>query len=491
MKSSESRQLTFVFADSPVTVHSAGASSRGPQTYLPGQEYLQHQAEVNLADETDTRTTDSGQLLERVAWLPNLARALLKVASNKGAPGVDGESVESAMEHAPQLLANLHRALTDGTYSPGDIRRVWIPKPGGGNRGLGIPNVVDRIVQQATLQVLEPIFEPTFHDSSHGFRRRRGAKTAIAEAEGYFREGYGTTVDIDLSKFFDRVHHQRLLSQLAKHIGDGRVLKLIHRMLKAKVVLPDGTSSPTQEGAPQGGPLSPLLSNVVLNELDWELERRGLRFVRYADDFSIFVRSRRAGERVMASVQKFIEQRLRLKVNEDKSSVSQPYNLSFLGFHLRKSSDGSISIGISANTKKRVNARIRELTPRTWGNRFDRCVERLNRYLTGWMGYFRLCTSTSSFSNMDAHIRRRLRAILVRQKKRSRHLLRHLQTRGVSRGQAWKTAYHIRNVWRRSCSFGVHKAYSNAWFAQRLVSLLERWQDLHATSPVKGQLTLF
>ena len=480
-----------MFADSPVTVHSAGASTRGPQTHLPGQEYLQHQAEVNLADETDTRAADSGQLLERVAWLPNLARALLKVASNKGAPGVDGDSVELAVERAPELLAELHRALIAGTYVPGDIRRVWIPKPGGGDRGLGIPNVVDRIVQQATLQVLEPIFEPTFHDSSHGFRRRRGAQTAIAEAERYFAEGYAITVDIDLSKFFDRVHHQRLLSRLAQLIDDGRVLKLIHRMLKAKVVLPDGTSSPTQEGAPQGGPLSPLLSNVVLNELDWELERRGLRFVRYADDFSIFVRSRRSGERVMASVQRFIEQRLRLKINEDKSSVSQPHDLSFLGFHLRKSSDGAISIDISAKTKKRVNARIRELTPRTWGNRFDRCVERLNRYLTGWIGYFRLCTSIRSFSNIDAHIRRRLRAILVRQKKRSRHLFRHLQTRGISRGQAWKTAYHIRNVWRRSCSFGVHKAYSNAWFADRLVSLCGRWQNLQPPSQVQGQLMLF
>lgn len=480
-----------MFADSPDALQSSGASSRGPQTYLPGQEYLLHQAEVNLTDETDTRITDSGQLLERVAWLPNLARALLKVASNKGAPGVDGESVESAVEHAPQLLANLHQALMDGTYIPGDIRRVWIPKPGGGERGLGIPNVVDRIVQQAVLQVLEPIFEPTFHNSSHGFRRRRGAQTAIAEAKGYFAEGYGTTVDIDLSKFFDRVHHQRLLSRLAQRVGDVRILKLIHLMLKAKVVLPDGSSSPTQEGAPQGGPLSPLLSNVVLDELDWELSRRGLRFVRYADDFSIFVRSRRAGDRVMASVQRFIEDRLRLQVNTEKSSVSQPFDLSFLGFSLRKASDGSISVSISAKTKQRLSARIRELTPRTWGNSFARCVERANRYLTGWVGYFRLCTSSSSFSNFDAHIRRRLRAILVRQKKRSRHLFRHLQTRGVSRGQAWKTAYQIRSVWKRSSSFGVHKAYSNAWFEQRLVSLCVRWKELQPAPQVQGQLMLF
>lgn len=481
-----------MFADSPASLQRSGASSRGPQTYLPGQEYLQHQAAVNLTSEADTRATDSGPLLERVAWLPNLARALLKVASNKGAPGVDGESVESVVEHAPQLLSDLHRALMDGTYIPGDIRRVWIPKPGGGgDRGLGIPNVVDRIVQQALLQLLEPIFEPTFHNSSHGFRRRRGAQTVIAEAKGYFAEGYGITVDIDLSKFFDRVHHQRLLGRLAQHIGDGRILKLIHRMLKARIVLADGSSSPTHEGAPQGGPLSPLLSNVVLDELDWELSRRGLRFVRYADDVSVFVRSRRAGERVMISVQRFIEERLRLEVNADKSSVSQPFDLSFLGFRLRKKSDGGITINISAKTKQRLNARIRELTPRVWGNSFARCVERVNRYLNGWMGYFRFCTHRSTFKHFDAHIRRRLRAILVRQKKRSRHLFRHLQTRGVSRATAWKTAYRTGGTWKRSASFGVHQAYSNAWFAQRLVSLCVRWQELQPARRVKEQLMLF
>lgn len=480
-----------MFADSPKALLSSGASSRGPQTHLPGQEYLQHQAEVNLTSEEDARATDHSRLLERVAWLPNLAHALLKVASNKGAPGVDGESVESAVEHAPQLLADLHQALMDGTYIPGDIRRVWIPKPGGGERGLGIPNVVDRIVQQAVLHVLEPIFEPTFHNSSHGFRRRRGAQTAIAEAKGYLSEGFGITVDIDLSKFFDRVHHQRLLCRLAQQIGDGRILKLIHRMLKAKVVLPDGTSSRTHEGTPQGGPLSPLLSNVVLDELDWELSRRGLRFVRYADDFSVFVRSRRAGERVMASVQRYIEDRLHLRVNADKSSVSRPFDLSFLGFQLRKKSDGEIAINISAKTKQRLNTRIRELTPRVWGNSFARCVERVNRYLNGWMGYFRLCTHQSTFKHFDAHIRRRLRAILVRQKKRRRHLFRHLQTRGVSRATSWKTAYSIRGLWKQSASPGVHLAYSNAWFAQRLMSLCSRWQELQPAPRVAGQLMLF
>jgi group II intron reverse transcriptase/maturase len=209
---------------------------------------------------------------------------------------------------------------------------VWIPKPGGGERGLGIPNVVDRWVQQAVLQVLEPIFEPRFHRSSHGFRANRGAHTAIAEAKQYLGEGYRVVVDLDLSKFFDRVHHQRLLNRLGQQVGDRRVLNLVKQMLKAKVVMPDGTKVTTEEGTPQGGPLSPLLSNIVLDEWDWELERRGLRFVRYADDCNIFVRSERAGQRVMSSTRRFLEAKLRLQINEAKSSVTQPENVHFLGF---------------------------------------------------------------------------------------------------------------------------------------------------------------
>ena len=459
-----------------------------------GRSYLLHEADRNLANETDAPTDiyDAGhcRLLERVASLPNLARALLFVARNKGAAGVDGVSTEEVVEAASDLLPKIRHALITGTYQPGDIRRVWIPKPGGGERGLGIPNVIDRVVQQAVLLQLEPIFEPTFHDSSHGFRRYRGAQTAIAEATKYFDEGYGVTVDIDLSKFFDRVHHQRLLAQLGKRVGDGRVLKLVHRMLKAKVVLPDGTRVMSEEGTPQGGPLSPLLSNIVLDELDWELDRRGLRFVRYADDFSVFVRSERAGNRVMASVKRFIERQLRLVINEEKSSVSDPFDLNFLGFWLRKNGKGEVSILISQRTEQRMSVRLRELTPRNWGGSFASCVERVNRYLNGWIGYFRLCTGTSSFGDFDAHIRRRLRAILVRQKKRRRHLYRHLLRRGISHRMASKSAYGIRGHWARSASFGIQKAYSNAWFAERLVSLRVRWQDFRTEGAMK-QLELF
>lgn len=493
MKSSGSSQLNFVFADN--SPPAKGESGSGlTEDVSPGRAYLLHTADGNLTTETDAPAEDhhhrGDRLLERVASLPNLARALLFVARNKGAAGVDGVSTQEVEESAPDLLPKIRQALLSETYQPGDIRRVWIAKQGGGERGLGIPNVIDRVVQQAVMLQLDPIFEPHFHDSSHGFRRQRGARTAIRQATGYFEEGFGYTVDIDLSKFFDRVNHQRLLGRMSQRVGDGRVLKLVGRMLKAKVVMPDGTHVLSEEGTPQGGPLSPLLSNIVLDELDWELDRRGLRFVRYADDFSVFVQSKRAGERVMASVTRFIERKLRLVVNEEKSSVSGPYDLTFLGYHLGKNSQGEVSIRISDRTAKRLRVRIRELTPRNWGQTFASCVDRVNRYLSGWIGYFRMCTEAHSFQYFDAHIRRRLRVILVRQKKRPRHLYRYLLRRGISPGMAWKTAYEIRGIWQRSASFGIHKTYSNAWFAERLVSLRDRWREFHP-SGAPTQLLLF
>jgi len=466
-----------VFADSP-----PGGKDDTPSGVSAGKAFLLHIASVKEANDSDTRAIDdSSRLLEQASSVSNLARALLKVARNKGTAGVDGRSVKEVVDDAPQLLPKLRRELLSGSYRPGDIRRVWIPKPGGGQRGLGIPNVVDRVVQQALLQVLEPLFEPTFHDSSHGFRPHRGAPTAIAEAKKYLNDGCVWTVDIDLSKFFDRVHHQRLLNRMAQQVEDGRILKLVHQLLKAQVVLPDGTRTVSDEGTPQGGPLSPLLSNIVLDELDWEFERRGLRFVRYADDFSVFVKSERAGHRVMNSVRKFIESRLRLLVNEGKSSVSGPMDLTFLGFHLSKSEDGSVAVAISERTKERMDVRIRELTPRNWGRSLNACFGGLNRYLRGWIGYFRLCTEDCMrpLHKFDAHIRRRLRAIIIRQKKRPRHLYRHLIACDVSSRSAAHTAYQRTGVWRRSVSSGIHKAYPNAWFAVQLIVLTNQWYSLN------------
>jgi len=485
-----SRQLKFVFAASP----QGGGKSR-PSDASAGRDFLLHTANRKTASDLSASAADASRLLEAVASPANLATALLNVVRNKGAPGVDGRSVEDVLGSAQSILPRLRRALLYGTYQPGDIRRVWIPKPDGSQRGLGIPNVIDRWVQQAVLQVMEPIFEPTFHSSSHGFRPARGAHTAIAEAKEYVGDGYGVVVDIDLSKFFDRVHHQRLLSRLSQKVADSRIMKLIGRMLKAKVVMPDGTRVCTDEGTPQGGPLSPLLSNVVLDEFDKELARRGLRFVRYADDCNIFVRSERAGQRVMGSIRKFLQSRLRLLVNEEKSKVAPPDEIHFLGFTLRKAKDRTkVEVHVSNRTKERMDAKIRELAPRMWGQSPSRCIERLNIYLRGWSGYFRICTeeNTHRLLRWDAHIRRRLRAILVQQKKRPRHLSRHLQQRGVSRRGATQAAYYRRGGWYQANTYGMTVAYPNAWFHERLVSLASTWDKLNPRPQLaSGQTLLF
>jgi len=487
LKSAEPRQLAFVFADSP-----KGDEVRDSEDESYGKRFLVHTAKGNGRMEAATCATADGRLMEAVASASNLAQALLNVLRNKGAPGVDGRSVEQVVNEAPALLPELQQSLLAGTYRPGDIRRVWIPKAGGGERGLGIPNVADRWVQQAVLQVLEPIFEPRFHRSSHGFRANRGAHTAIAEAKQYLGEGYRVVVDLDLSKFFDRVHHQRLLNRLEEQVGDERILNLVRQMLKAKVVMPDGTKVSTEEGTPQGGPLSPLLSNIVLDEWDWELERRGLRFVRYADDCNIFVRSERAGQRVMSSTRHFLERRLRLQINEAKSSVTQPENVHFLGFRFGSKGGPDVEVLLSAKTKTKLQTRILELTPRRWGSSLRSCMEGLNEYFQGWMAYFRICTDAGAeeFRRYDAHVRRRLRAIVICQRKRSRFLYRHLVGRRASPAQAAGVAYSGKGVWHRSNRPGMTKAYPNAWFHGQLGSLYDRWRVANPLPQVPSQLTL-
>jgi len=486
------RQLELVFA--------ANADRREPERGSPAKAsgvpvakaWLRHIAKSKKSNGLAAGVTDICRLLEQIASWPVMAKALLNVAANKGAAGVDGQSVEEVVINVRSLFPKLHQALLNGTYCPGDVRRVWIPKPGGkGQRGLGIPNVIDRWVQEATRLVLEPIFDPLFHNSSHGFRPKRGPQTAIAEAKRYVEEGYSVVIDLDLSKFFDRVNWQRLLARLAQRVSDKRVLILIHRMLKAKVVMPDGTKIRVVEGTPQGGPLSPLLSNVVLDELDWELDRRGLRFVRYADDANIYVRSRRAGERVMESTRRIIEGRLRLKVNEEKSSVTRPGKVHFLGFRLVTLRDGSVHVYLSKRSHERIMQRIRELTPRTWGNSLEACIKQADEYLRGWEAYFDLCTrpAASRWPHYDAHIRRRLRMIVVHQRKRPRFLYRHLKRRGVSKGSAAATAWSRQGIWAKSNMRGMHRAYSNAWFAERLVSVSEMWKRRPPRQPITQPVT--
>ena len=420
--------------------------------------------------------------MEEVANHNNLRRAFERVSSNDGAPGPDRQSVEEVEQRLEMLLPQLSRALLEGSYQPGMIRRVWIPKPGGGQRGLGIPDVVDRLVQQAVYQVLSPHYEPTFHPSSHGFRPGRSCHTAIAEAKKHLEEGYTWVVDLDLEKFFDRVNHQRLLSRLERRVKDRRLLLLIGKMLKAKVVMPDGVVVSTEEGTPQGGPLSPLLSNIVLDELDHELARRNHRFVRYADDCNIYVRSERAGQRVMASVVRFIEGRLRLKVNAAKSAVARPEGRHFLGFRLwREPKEGTVEVLLSERSKERIDGKIRELTPRNWGRSLKDCIHRLNAYLLGWIGFFRICTGGEArkLAHLDAHIRRRLRALLLKQWKRKRHMARRLIRLGVKPKTAWRGIYkEHRSWWALSHCPAVDRGLRNAYFADRgLVSLVEQWRE--------------
>lgn len=464
------QRLPFETAESP---QGAGAKARTDQAAL---------AERSVPKSKDTSSrVPPAMTMEEVADDANLRCAFEEVARNKGAAGPDGQAIAEVRKHLDNLLADVKRSLLEGRYQPGMIRRVWIPKAGGGERGLGIPNVVDRIVQQAVHRVLSPNYEPTFHEGSHGFRPGRSCHTAIAAAKQHMYDGYGWVVDLDLEKFFDRVHHDRLMARLGERVKDPRILGLVRRMLKAKVVMPDGVVVASEEGTPQGGPLSPLLSNIVLDELDRELNWRGHRFVRYADDCNIYVRSERAGKRVMATVVRFIERRLRLKVNAAKSAVARPGDRHFVGFTLRRKKH--VAVKLSRRSRDRIDKRIRELTPRNWGGTLESCIKRLNQYLVGWIGFFgRSCTKDviDNLGVLDSHIRRRLRVLLLTQWKRKRSIADRLVRLGARKVTAWGTVYNgHRSKWALSHTPVVEHALGLAYFRERsLVSLEELYRDV-------------
>jgi group II intron reverse transcriptase/maturase len=422
--------------------------------------------------------------LEMIAAWSNLQAAFEEVKKNDGAPGPDRQSVKEVASALKLIIPKLSQELLEEKYLPGDIRRVWIPKSGGGKRGLGIPNVIDRVVQQAVSRILAPQYDPSFHTSSHGFRPGRSCHTAIEEAKSYIEEGRQFVVDIDLEKFFDTVNHERLMSTLRRRITDKRILRLIHRMLKTRTVMPDGVKVANDEGVPQGGPLSPLLSNIVLNELDEELNRRGHKFVRYADDCNIYVSSERAGRRVMESITRFIEKKLRLKVNQEKSTVAKPEVRHFLGFTLKRDDEtGGVAVMLSERTKKRIAAKIKALTPRNWGRSLRDCIRQINQYLQGWFGFFRICTESElrQLGGYDAHIRRRLRAIKLKQWKRRRTAVKALIKLGVKAKLAWTTLYKgKRSLWQLSHSPAVDRGLRNTHFVELgLKSLRGLWETYH------------
>src|SRR3954462_2500459 len=400
-------------------------------------------------------------LMEEVCERENLEEAWQRVRSNKGSPGVDGRTIDETRDYLREHWPTIRQQLLSGTYRPQPVRRVEIAKPDGGVRKLGIPTVLDRLIQQAILQVLQGRWDPTFSEHSFGFRPGRSAHQAVAQAQSYVAEGYEWVVDIDLEKFFDRVNHDILMDRVAKRISDKRLLRLIRAYLNAGV-MENGLVGPTDEGVPQGGPLSPLLSNLVLDEFDRELTRRGLRFCRYADDCNIYVGSRRSGERVMASVSHFLTTRLQLKVNESKSAVARSGERKFLGFTI--SNDFEPTRQIAAKALEKFKERVRELTSRTLGVSVPQLIAPLARYLIGWRGYFGFCPTPTVGRDLDAWIRRRLRMYIWLQWKNGRTRYAQLRRLGVSHSHAAIAAGARSGCWRMARHVTVQQAMPNAYF---------------------------
>jgi len=410
-------------------------------------------------------------LMEEICQRENLKRALQRVRQNKGGCGIDGMTVKKLPGYLKKHWPRMREQLLAGNYQPQPVKRVEIPKPDGGIRKLGIPTVLDRFVQQAIMQVLQKYWDKTFSEHSYGFRPGRSAHQAISRSQQYVEQGYRWVVDIDLEKFFDRVNHDKLMGKLAKRIPDKRLLRIIRAFLNAGV-MENGLVGATTEGTPQGGPLSPLLSNIVLDELDRELEHRGHCFVRYADDCNIYVRSERAGRRVMESISKFITRKLKLKVNQSKSKVDRPWRCRFLGFRVIVGKE--TRRGIAPKSLARFKKRVRELTCYRRGVTIERMIEKLNRYLIGWRGYYGYCQTPSVLVRLDSWIRRRLRCVYWRRWKRGKKRFAELRKRNVGKDLSAQTAGSVHGPWRISRSPALSFAFPNAHFNTLGLALLAK-----------------
>lgn len=419
---------------------------------------------------------EATQMMEAVVARENLLKAYSQVMSNKGAAGIDRMTVEQLKPYLQAHWAQIKAELLNGTYQPQPVRCVEIPKPGGGMRQLGIPTVVDRLIQQALHQVLSPLFESGFSKSSYGFRPGRSAQQAVEQARAYVAEGRRWVVDLDLEKFFDRVNHDVLMSRLARRISDKRVLRLIRRYLQAGMMT-GGIVSQRVEGTPQGGPLSPLLSNILLDELDKELERRGHKFCRYADDCNIYVRSQAAGERVMKSVTKYLSERLRLKVNAEKSAVARPWERKFLGYTTTWHKQPRLKV--APESLRRLKGKVRKIFREGKGRSLPQVIKDLNQLLGGWTQYFRLAEVKGAFEELDGWLRRKLRCLLWRQWKRPFTRAKNLMKRGLQELRAWKSATNGHGAWWNAGASHMNEAFPKSYFDRSgLISLLDQLRKL-------------
>lgn len=413
-------------------------------------------------------------LLEKMLEKKNMLQALKRVRRNKGAPGIDGMTVKELEPYLVKHWANIKLSLLQGTYQPSPVRRVEIPKPGGGKRPLGIPTVIDRLIQQALTQVLTPIFDPGFSPYSYGFRPGKRGHDAVRQAREYIQQGYKVVVDTDLEKFFDRVNHDILMSKIARKVKDKRVLKLIRAYLESGVLL-NGIVVTSEEGTPQGGPISPLLANIMLDDFDKELERRGHKFVRYADDCNVYVKSFRAGERVLASITKYLEKKLRLRVNQEKSAVDRPGRRKFLGFSFYGNKE--VGIRLAPQTIRRLKDKIRESTQRSQSMSMEQRVNELSKYLKGWVGYYALADAKNVLEDIDKWIRHRLRMCTWKQWKRIRTRIREFRAHGAPEWMAVAYANTRKGPWAASLLLNsiLTKVY---WQKLGLVSLMDRYLEI-------------